>query len=142
LQQNNRRSVSDDDISVAHRLIYSFHTRQGVSLCSPHWQTSRSWTNWPKDLSQRSNNIQRDSITIIRPLQSTARYRPLQILTISLDLRLLASSSCQPSCVNCHSTWPEGALHYVYLDAFSTSELPEPQRLSVLRLIIYDSYSD
>jgi hypothetical protein len=36
------------------------------------------------------NNI---IIIIINPPQSTAGHRPLQLLTISLDLRLLASSS-------------------------------------------------
>jgi hypothetical protein len=47
-------------------------------------------------------------------------HRPLQLLAISLELRLLASSSCQPSCANRHSTWLEGVLHYVYRDAVST----------------------
>jgi hypothetical protein len=56
----------------------------------------------------------------------TVGHRPLQCLAISLDLRLLASSSCQPSCANRHSTWPEGVLHYVYLDAVSTPELVYP----------------
>jgi hypothetical protein len=55
-------------------------------------------------------------IIIISPLQSTAGHRPLQLLAISLDLRLFAKSSCQPSCANRHCTWPEGVLHYVYLD--------------------------
>jgi hypothetical protein len=55
--------------------------------------------------------------------QFTAGHRPLQYPAISLDLRLLASSSCQPSCANRHSTWPESVLHYVYLDAVSTPEL-------------------
>jgi hypothetical protein len=41
-------------------------------------------------------------IIIISPLQSTAGHRPLQLLVISLDIRLLASSSCQPSCANRH----------------------------------------
>jgi hypothetical protein len=36
-------------------------------------------------------------IMIVSPLQPTARHRHLQLLAISLDLRLLASSSCQPS---------------------------------------------
>jgi hypothetical protein len=45
---------------------------------------------------------------ITSPLQSTAGHRPLQLLVISLDLRLLASSFCQPSCANPHSTWPGG----------------------------------
>jgi Cu/Ag efflux pump CusA len=62
-------------------------------------------------------------IIIISPLQSTAGHWPLQILAISLDLGLLASSSCQPFCANRHSTWPEGVLHYVYRDAVSTPEL-------------------
>jgi hypothetical protein len=57
------------------------------------------------------------------PQQSTAGHRPLQFLAISLDLRLLAFSYCQPSCANRHSTWPEGVLHYVFLDAVSTPEL-------------------
>jgi hypothetical protein len=58
--------------------------------------------------------------------QSIAGHRPLEFLAISLDLRLLASSSCQPSCANRNSTWPEGVLHYVYLDAVSTPELVYP----------------
>jgi hypothetical protein len=62
-------------------------------------------------------------IIIISPLQSTAGHRPLQSHAISLDHRLLASSSCQPSCATRHSTWPEGVLHYVYLDAVFTPEL-------------------
>jgi hypothetical protein len=65
-------------------------------------------------------------IIIISLLQSTAGHRPLQCLAISLDLRLFASSSCQPSCANRRSTWPEDVLHYVYLDAVSTSELVYP----------------
>jgi hypothetical protein len=65
-------------------------------------------------------------IIIISLSQSTAGHRPLQLLAISLDLRLLASSSHQPSCVNRHSTWPEGVLRYVYLDAVSTPELVYP----------------
>jgi hypothetical protein len=63
----------------------------------------------------------------------TGGHRPLQLLAITLDLRLLASSPCQPSCAIRHSTWSEGVLHYVYGDAASTSELV--YRLSVLRLI-------
>jgi hypothetical protein len=42
---------------------------------------------------------------IISPLQSTAGHRPLQLLVISLDLRLLASSFCQPSCINRQVFW-------------------------------------
>jgi hypothetical protein len=37
--------------------------------------------------------------------QSTAGHTPLQLLAISHDLRQLASSSCQPSCANRHSTF-------------------------------------
>jgi hypothetical protein len=40
------------------------------------------------------------AIIIISLPQSTAGHRPLQSLAISLDLRLLASSSCQLSCAN------------------------------------------
>jgi hypothetical protein len=65
-------------------------------------------------------------IIIISLSQSTAGHRPLQLLAISLDLRLLASSFYQPSCANRHSTWPEGVLRYVYLDAVSTPELVYP----------------
>jgi hypothetical protein len=65
-------------------------------------------------------------IIIISPLQSTDGHRLLQLLNISLDLRLLASTSCQPSCANRHSTWPESVVHYVYWDAFSTPELIYP----------------
>jgi hypothetical protein len=50
----------------------------------------------------------------------------LQLLAISLDLRLVASSSYQPSYANRHSTWPEGVLHYVYRDAVSSPELDFP----------------
>jgi hypothetical protein len=60
---------------------------------------------------------------------TTAHCWPLQLLALSLDLRLLAScrsSSRQPSCVKYHSTWPEGVLHYVYRDAVSTPELVYP----------------
>jgi hypothetical protein len=46
-------------------------------------------------------------IIIISPLLSTAGHRPLQSLAMSLDLRLLASSSCHPSRVNRHSTFTE-----------------------------------
>jgi hypothetical protein len=48
-------------------------------------------------------------IIIISPLQSTAGHKRLQLLAIPLDLRLHASSSCQPSCINRHFTWLEGA---------------------------------
>jgi hypothetical protein len=65
-------------------------------------------------------------IIIISPLQSAAGHRPLQSLAISLDPRLLGSSSCQPSCANHHSIWPEGVLNYVYGDAVSTPELVYP----------------
>jgi hypothetical protein len=58
-----------------------------------------------------------------QPTQFTAGHRPLQFLTISLDPRLLASSSCQPSCAYRHFTWPADVLHYVYRDADSTLEL-------------------
>jgi hypothetical protein len=75
-----------------------------------------------------------ERIIIISPLQSTAGHRPLQFLAISLDLRLLASSSCQPLCPNRHSTWPGGVLHYVYRDGLH-SRTRLPQRLSVLQLI-------
>jgi hypothetical protein len=36
------------------------------------------------------------------------------MLAISLDLRLLASSSCQPSCANCHSTWSADTKVFLY----------------------------
>jgi hypothetical protein len=42
-------------------------------------------------------------IIIISPLQSSTGHKPLQMLAIALDLRLLASCSCQPSCANRHS---------------------------------------
>jgi hypothetical protein len=51
---------------------------------------------------------------IICPLQSTAGHKTLQLVAISLELRLLASRYCQVSCANHHSTWPEGDLHYVH----------------------------
>jgi hypothetical protein len=50
----------------------------------------------------------------------SSHYSPLldiQLLAISLDLRLFASRSCQPSCANRYSTWPEGVLRYIYRDA-------------------------
>jgi hypothetical protein len=65
-------------------------------------------------------------IIIISPVQSTAGHSPLQFLAISLDPRLLASSTGQPSCANRHSTWPEGVLYYVYRAAVSTLELVYP----------------
>jgi hypothetical protein len=58
-------------------------------------------------------------IIIISPLQSTAAHKPLQFFAISLDPRLLASSSWQPSYANLHSTWPEGVLHYVLSHDFN-----------------------
>jgi hypothetical protein len=39
-------------------------------------------------------------IIIISPLQSTVGHRLLKLLAISLDFRLLASSSYQPFCAN------------------------------------------
>jgi hypothetical protein len=65
-------------------------------------------------------------IIIISLPQSTAGHRPLQSLAISLDLLLLTSSSCQPSSANRYSTWSEGILHYVYLDAVSTPDIVYP----------------
>jgi hypothetical protein len=52
--------------------------------------------------------------------KSITGHGPLQLLAISLDLRLIASSSCQPLYTNRHFTRPEGVLHYVYRDAIST----------------------
>jgi hypothetical protein len=69
-------------------------------------------------------------IIIISQLQSIAGHRTIQLLAISLDLRLLASSSCQSSCANRHSAWPEGVLRR---GLHSKTRLP--LRLSVLRLI-------
>jgi ABC-type polysaccharide transport system permease subunit len=43
-------------------------------------------------------------IIIVSLLQSTAGHRPFLSFAISLDLRLLASSSCQQTCANRHST--------------------------------------
>jgi hypothetical protein len=77
-------------------------------------------------LSRWSRLHMQSFIIIISLLQPTAGHRPPQCLAISLDLRLLASSSCQPSCANRDSTCPEGVLHYVYLDAASISELVYP----------------
>jgi hypothetical protein len=71
------------------------------------------------------------TIIIISPSQATDRHRPLQLLAISLDLRLLASSSRQPSCANRHSIWPEGVLHDVYREAVSTPELVYKYKVSV-----------
>jgi hypothetical protein len=63
---------------------------------------------------------------IISPPQSSAGHSPLLLFAISLDLQLLASSSCHPYCANRHSTRPEGVLHYVYRDAVSIPELVYP----------------
>jgi hypothetical protein len=64
------------------------------------------------------------AVIIISLSQSTARRRSLQLLDISLDLRLLASRSCQSFCANRHSTWPEDVLHYVYRDSLQSSFTP------------------
>jgi hypothetical protein len=86
-------------------------------------------------------------IIIICPLQSTAGHRPLQFLAISLDLRLIASSSCQPFCANRHSTWPEGVLHYVCRSLLqnsftpavigSTSDMASPLPLQHANMVCY-----
>jgi hypothetical protein len=81
-------------------------------------------------------SIQPSYCFVISPLQSTAGHRPLQLFSISLDLRQLASSSRQPSCVNRHSTWHESGhltLRLPRRGLHSRTRLP--QRLSVLRLI-------
>jgi hypothetical protein len=55
-----------------------------------------------------------------------AGYRPLQMFAISLDVRLRAFSSCQPSCANHHSTWPEDyTLHLSRRDLHSRNLLPQ-----------------
>jgi hypothetical protein len=72
------------------------------------WKSCYTWAN------SSSRIVLAGVIIIISLLQSTAGHRTLQCLAISLDLRILASISCQPSCANRHSTWPEGVLHYVY----------------------------
>ncbi|XP_064074806.1 dynein axonemal assembly factor 1 homolog [Vanessa tameamea] len=59
---------------------------------------------------------------IISPYSSTGVRRPLQMHATVVFLRQLASSSCQPSCANRHSTVPEDVLHYVCRDAVSTLE--------------------
>jgi hypothetical protein len=74
---------------------------------------------------KKTANFDNDDIMLAYSYVSSsfkAGHRSLQFLAISLDLRLLASSSCQSSCANRHYTWPEGVLHYVYL-AVSTPEL-------------------
>jgi hypothetical protein len=77
-------------------------------------------------------------IIIISLLQSTAGHRPLQCLAVALDLRLLASSSCQPSCANRHSIWPEGVLHYVYLAVIgSTTDMASPLPLQHANTVCY-----
>ncbi|PZC80268.1 hypothetical protein B5X24_HaOG214967 [Helicoverpa armigera] len=58
--------------------------------------------------------------------KSTAGHRPLQVHATEIDFRLLASSSCQPSCASHHSTVPEDVLHYVCRGAASTLELVYP----------------
>jgi hypothetical protein len=62
----------------------------------------------------------------------TAILLPLQLLAISLDLRLLASSYRHPSCLNFHSTWP-GVLHYGYRLAVSTLKNHLPQIIIYIR---------
>jgi nucleoside recognition membrane protein YjiH len=74
---------------------------------SQKWNTQAGSFRWDHKCIRILNVI----IIIISRSQSTAEHRPLQLLTISFDLRLLASSFCLPSCVNRHSTWPEGVLH-------------------------------
>jgi hypothetical protein len=76
-------------------------------------------------------------LIIIRLPQSSAGHKPTQSLAFSLDSR---SSSCQSSCKNRHSTWPEVRVVYttipwgiglgeprgridIYRDAVSTLEL-------------------
>jgi hypothetical protein len=53
-------------------------------------------TRWKTFCTDRPHLVGSSSL-IISPLQSTAELRHLQFLVISLDLRLLVSSSCQPS---------------------------------------------
>jgi hypothetical protein len=100
---------------------------------------SRSWTFY-SELRPLYRNSQRKGVVrsalsskskiiiiiIISPLQSTAGNRPLQLLAISLDPQLLASSSCQLSSANHHSNWSNGILHHDYRDAVSTLELVYP----------------
>jgi hypothetical protein len=65
-------------------------------------------------------------IIIISPLQSTAGHRPLQLLAISLDLRLLAFLLLQllPTILRKSSLYLAwGILHYIYRNAVPTLEL-------------------
>jgi hypothetical protein len=64
-------------------------------------------------------------------LSLSSTHWPLQLVAISLDLRLLVSSSCQPSCAYRHSTWP--VLRLPRPELHSRYRLP--QQLSVLWLI-------
>jgi hypothetical protein len=64
-------------------------------------------------------------ISVISSLES-AHHSPLLDLGLfnsSLDLRLLASSSCQPFSAKRHSTWPEGVLPYVHPTAMFPFQL-------------------
>jgi hypothetical protein len=80
----------------------------------------------PMQVQKHQPDVKNVSIIISSSLQSTAGHGPLQLLAISLDLWLLTSSSCQPSCANRHFTWPESILHYVYRDEISTLKLVYP----------------
>jgi hypothetical protein len=64
------------------------------------------------DICISRNNLMVNPFVIINisPLQSTAGRKPLQFRANSLDPRLLASSSCRPSCPNRHTTWPKGII--------------------------------
>jgi hypothetical protein len=81
------------------------------------WQSVLEWAKQYSNLTSliwwKSDVI----IIIISPLQSTAGHRPLQLLANSLDLRLLASSSRQPSIV-----FPPG-LRVFYTTFTETSSL-------------------
>jgi hypothetical protein len=115
--------ASTDIAWQASRCLYSAlcmfnHEKKSISPLSRIHNTSFISANYGLD--------KHVSVLIISPPQSTAGHRLLQLLALSFDLRLLASSSRQPSCANRHSTWPEGVLHYVNRDAVSTLELAYP----------------
>jgi hypothetical protein len=66
------------------------------------------------------SNISTIIIIIISPQKSTEEQKPLQLLAISLDLRLLASSSRQQIVI------PPGVIHHIFREAVFTPELIYP----------------
>jgi hypothetical protein len=104
-------------MTVKTKALMSFNVRRCCPVCH-NWLTKFSVAHHlcsPLAMNNALRFFLLFFIIIISTLQSTAVQRPLQLLAISLDLRLLAYSSCQLSCANCHSTSPEGVLQNVLL---------------------------